>query len=134
MLIICQSCFNCRNNFLKCKLIEKKSISKILSTVLFIGCTVFVGIRGNKCFEKYLEKPEVVGVSYKFSGKMPFPSFSICTRDNDTYNDFVFEECNLKKVDYITNGPWVGTGNANCTNPKGKKKTYFSKVTKFDLK
>ena len=106
---------------LKCKLIEKKSISKILSTILFIGCTVFVGIRGNKCFEKYLEKPEVVGVSYKFGGKIPFPSFSICTRDNDTYNDFIFEQCNMKKVDYITNGPWVGTGNEYCTNPKGKK-------------
>ena len=55
----------------------QKIASTITSTALFIGCSIFVAIRGYKCFDKYLKEPEAIKISYKFSGLLPFPSITM---------------------------------------------------------
>ena len=56
----------------------RKIWSKIFSASLFIGCLIFVLIRGYKCSIKYLSKPEGLDMSFEFSGALPFPSMTFC--------------------------------------------------------
>ena len=56
----------------------RKIWSKIFSASLFIGCLIFVLIRGYKCSMKYLNKPEGLDMSFEFSGALPFPSMTFC--------------------------------------------------------
>ena len=104
---------NCKN--IRC---SRKIASNISSTALFIGCTIFVAIRGYKCFDKYLNEPEAVDISYKFSGILPFPSITICTKKEDTFNLEVLNKCQLSKEEYLNTGPLIGNGSSNCTDPK----------------
>ena len=94
----------------------KKVVSTIFSSALFIGCTIFVIARGQKCFNKYMKEPEAVDVSYKFNGDLIFPSFTIMLK-NDWKSDIV-EKCQLNMDDYIKTGPWVVSENPNCSDPK----------------
>ena len=63
---------NC--NGLQCR----KTLSKLFSASLFIGCLIFVLIRGYKCSMKYLNKPEGLDMSFEFSGALSFPSMTFC--------------------------------------------------------
>ena len=72
----------------------------------------------NRCFEKYVTKPEAVSISYKFTGEIGFPSFTFCTNYENAYNNEVLQKCGLNFSDYSRKGPWVGKGNKNCTDPK----------------
>ena len=56
----------------------RKIWSKIFSASLFIGCLIFVLIRGYKCSIKYLSKPEGLDMSFEFSGELSFPSMTFC--------------------------------------------------------
>ena len=117
----------------KSNFLDKKTISQIISTLLFIGCSLFVAIRGQKCFSKYLEKPQVAPISYEFNGKMNFPSLTICLGVDNAYKDHIFHECQLDKSDYIENGPWVGTGKADCTDPKVLFNQATAKLEDLDI-
>ena len=57
---------------------SRKTLSKLFSASLFIGCLIFVLIRGYKCSIKYLKKPEGLDMSFEFSGELPFPSMTFC--------------------------------------------------------
>ena len=83
------------------------------STTLFFGCTIFVLIRGYKCFEKYMKKPQAVDISFKHTEKTVFPSFTLCPFE--PYKKKVLDECQINKTKYIKKGHWIGTGNKNCT-------------------
>ena len=86
---------------------NKKNLSTVFSTVLFLGCAIFVASRGYICFEKFLGKPEKVDISFKFTGTQKFPSISICTKQ--FFNEDVFDECQLSVADYTSkeNPVWV---------------------------
>ena len=58
----------------------EKVASITFSAILFFGCAAFVIHRGYECFSKYLEEPEAVDISYKFTGQLPFPALTVCTR------------------------------------------------------
>ena len=83
-----------------------------------MGCTNFVVYRGYRCFDKYLKKPKHSEVSYESSKNHPFPSITLCTSQNASYNDELMKKCQLKRLDYLWRGPWVGKGGINCTDPK----------------
>ena len=87
-----------------------------ISTILFLGCIVFVAYRGYRCFDKYLKKPEHTEISYKSSKSYPFPSFTLCASQNVSYNDNQMKECQLDRIKYIYGFQWVGKGGINCTN------------------
>ena len=57
----------------------QKALNWTFSTVLFVACAGFVIHKGYECFLKYMEGPEAVDISYKFTGESLFPSVSICT-------------------------------------------------------
>ena len=86
---------------------NKKNLSTVFSTVLFLGCAIFVASRGYICFEKFLGKPEKVDISFKFTGTQKFPSISICTKQ--FLNENVFDECQLSVANYTSeeNPVWV---------------------------
>ena len=86
---------------------NKKNLSTVFSTVLFLGCAIFVASRGYICFEKFLGKPEKVDISFKFTGTQKFPSISICTKQ--FFNEDVFDECQLSVANYTSreNPVWV---------------------------
>ena len=86
---------------------NKRILSTVFSTVLFLGCAIFVASRGYICFEKFLGKPEKVDISFKFTGTQKFPSISICTKQ--FFNEDVFDECQLSVANYTSkeNPVWV---------------------------
>ena len=57
----------------------QKILDWTFSTALFLACAGFVIQKGYECFSKYMEDPEAVDISYKFTGESIFPSVSICT-------------------------------------------------------
>ena len=64
----------------KQNMVEKKKIAlKTISRILFLFCSIFVFLRGKDCFSKYLSKPQSVDYSYRLSGRLPFPSITICS-------------------------------------------------------
>ena len=86
---------------------NKRILSTLFSTVLFLGCAIFVATRGYICFEKFLSKPEKVDISFKFTGTQKFPSISICTQR--WFNEDVLNECQLSEANYTSkeNPVWV---------------------------
>ena len=100
------------------KLCTKNKCYAIFSSILFIGCTAFVAYRGYSCFDKYLKKPKHLEVSYEASKNHPFPSFTICASQNNSYNYDQLKECQIEASGYLWSGPWVGKGGSNCTDPK----------------
>ena len=99
-------------------ILDKNSLSKMFTSLLFIGCALFVIFRGEKCLQKFLNKPEKTQISYKFNGNMNFPRITICETDEDAYENDILGQCQLNKDDYTKNGPWFGSGNSFCKNPK----------------
>ena len=99
-------------------MLVKNLLSYIFTTLIFIGCAIFVIIRGQKCFQKFLEKPQSTSISYEFTGNLKFPTISICETKEDAYDENVLEQCQLNKDDYTKNGPWSGIGDSFCKNPK----------------
>jgi hypothetical protein len=55
----------------------QKALNWTFSTTLFIACAGFVIQKGYECFTKYMEDPEAVDISYKFTGESIF-NISIC--------------------------------------------------------
>ena len=98
-------------------ILEKNSVSKMFTSVLFIGCGLFVIFRGEKCFQKFLDKPQKAPISYAFNGNMKFPALIICETDEDAYENDILGQCHLNKDDYTKNGPWSGSGNSFRENP-----------------
>ena len=96
----------------------KNLLSKFFTVSIFIGCTTFVAIRGTKCFQKFLEKPQNSKMSYQFIGSQIFPKITICEIEEDSYDNEALTQCGLNVDNYIENGPWVGSGNDLCINPK----------------
>ena len=99
-------------------MLVKNVLSYIFTTLLFIGCAIFVIIRGQKCFQKFLEKPQKTQISYEFTGNIDFPVITICETKEDAYDENVFEQCQLNVSDYKKNGPWSSNGDSFCRNPK----------------
>ena len=99
-------------------MLVKNLLSYIFTTFIFIGCAIFVIIHGQKCFLKFLEKPQKAQISYEFTGIIDFPAISICETKDDTYDNDILEQCQLNKDDYTENGPWSGSGESFCENPK----------------
>ena len=95
------------------KITKRKVISAFFSISLFAGCAIFVSIRGYKCFEKYLKKPQAVDISFQDTRKSIFPSFTLCPFE--PYKKKVLDECQINETEYKNGGPWVGNGNQNCT-------------------
>ena len=114
-------------------MLVKNVLSYIFTTLLFIGCAIFVIIRGQKCFQKFLEKPQKAQISYEFNGHMIFPAITICETKEDTYDENVLQQCQLNKDDYIKNGPWSGSGNSFCKNPKDLYKKVSFKPKDLDI-
>ena len=81
-------------------MLVKNVLSYIFTTLLFIGCAIFVIIRGQKCFQKFLEKPQKTQISYEFTGNIDFPVITICETKEDAYDENVFEQCQLNISDY----------------------------------
>ena len=106
-------------------MLVKDVLSYIFTTLLFIGCAIFVIIRGQKCFQKFLEKPQKTQISYEFTGNIDFPVITICETKDDAYDNRILEQCQLNKDDYTKNGPWSGSGDSVCENPK----ELYNKVT-----
>ena len=104
MTRVTNSAISSRENF---NAKNKRILSTVFSTVLFLGCAIFVASRGYICFEKFLGKPEKVDISFKFTGTQKFPSISICTKQ--FFNEDVFEECQLSVANYTSeeNPVWV---------------------------
>ena len=100
------------------QLFNKNNFIVFVSTILFIGCATFVAFRGYKCFEKYFMQPEHSEISYKPSKNHPFPSFTFCASEKNSYNDDLMKECQLERSEYLDGGKWVGKGGINCTDPK----------------
>ena len=96
---------------------NRRNCYAFFSSILFIGCTAFVTYRGYSCFDKYLKKPKHSEVSYEASKNHPFPSFTICASQNDSYNYDQLKECQIEAWRYLWSGPWVGKGGSNCTDP-----------------
>ena len=96
----------------------KNNFVVFVSTVLFIGCAAFVAFRGYRCFDKYFKKPELTEISYQSSKNHPFPSFSLCFSEKDSYNYNQMKECQLEHSEYLDGVQWVGKGGVNCTDPK----------------
>ena len=99
-------------------MLVKNCLSSTFTILLFIGCTIFVIIRGQKCFLKFLKKPQKAQISFEFTGNMEFPAVTICGTKEEAYDKKVFEQCQLNKDNYIKNGPWSGNGNSFCEDPK----------------
>ena len=100
------------------QLFDKNNAYAFVSSILFIGCTVFVVYRGYLCFDKFLKKPENSKVSFESTKNQPFPSFTLCASQNVSYNDNQMKECQLDRSKYLDGSQWVGKGGINCTNPK----------------
>ena len=100
------------------QLFTKNNCYIFVSTILFIVCTAFVAYRGYKCFDKYYKKPKHSEVSYESSKNHPFPSFTLCASYNVSYNEELIQKCQIKPLDYVWGGPWVGKGGINCTDPE----------------
>ena len=75
------------------QLFTKKNFLAFVSTILFIGCAAFVAFRGYKCFDKYLKKPQHSEISFESSKNHPFPSFTLCLSEVDSYNTNLLKEC-----------------------------------------
>ena len=106
------------------------------STLLFIICFSFVVFKGYECFQKFFNKPEVVSMSYQFSGKVSFPLITFCPQPENKYqstngkilvkifelilywftkfliaeplpyNKIILKKCGLLQKNYILEGPW----------------------------
>ena len=65
---------------LKCNEQYLGFITTSFRVILFLLCTTFVVHRGYECFKKYMNKPEAIDLSYKFTGsdEVPFPSLTFC--------------------------------------------------------
>lgn len=100
----------------KC-ILDKNSFSKMFTSLLFVGCALFVIFHGEKCFQKFLDKPQKTLISYEFNGNVNFPEITICETDEDAYDNNVLGQCQLSKDDYTKNGPWSGSENSFCKNP-----------------
>ena len=103
------------------QLFTKKNFVVFISTILFIGCAAFVAFRGYKCFDKYLKKPQHSEISFQSSKNHPFPSFTLCLSEKDSYNTDQLKKCQLEPSDYYIvyiGSQWVGKGGINCTDPK----------------
>ena len=100
------------------QLFTKNNFLVFISTVLFIGCSAFVAFRGYKCFDKYLKKPQHSEISFQSSKNHPFPSFTLCLSEKDSYNTDLLKKCQLEPYDYKIGSQWVGIGGINCTDPK----------------
>ena len=71
------------------KVKNKKIALNAISCIFFLICSIFVFLRGKDCFSKYFSKPQFVDTSYRLSGRMPFPSFTICNKG--LYNWWAFK-------------------------------------------
>ena len=100
------------------QLFTKNNFLAFVSTILFMGCTAFVAFRGYKCFDKYLKKPQNSEISFQSSKNHPFPSFTLCLSEKDSYNFDQLKKCQLEPSDYVFGAQWVGKGEINCTDPK----------------
>ena len=100
------------------QLFNKNNAYAFVSSILFIGCAVFVVYRGYLCFDKFLKKPENSKVSFESTKNQPFPSFTLCASENVSYNDNQMKECQLDRIKYLEGSQWVGKGGNNCTDPK----------------
>ena len=102
------------------QLFSKNNAYTFVSSLLFLGCAVFVAYRGYLCFDKFLKKPKHSEVSFESSTNHPFPSFTLCASANVSYNEDQLKKCQLEWSEYVEveGGQWVGKGGINCTNPK----------------
>lgn len=108
---------------------NKKPLSTGFTALLFVACAIFVAVRGYKCFEKYLAKPEVVSTAFRFNGKAFFPSFTFCAKkDPEPYKKAVLEKCNLSLTDYTKSPKWTG----NCTQTSPPKSLYEAATAKVE--
>ena len=59
--------------------------------IIFLSCTTFVIHRGYECFKKYMDKPEAIDLTYKFTGsdEIPFPSLTFCPY-NTSFDRYLF--------------------------------------------
>ena len=114
-------------------MLVKNLLSYIFTTLLFIGCAIFVIIRGQKCFLKFLENPQKVQISYEFTGNIDFPAITICETKDDAYDNNILEQCQLNKDDYKKNGPWSGSGDSFCENAKELYNKVSFKPTDLDI-
>ena len=100
------------------QLFSKNNAYTFVSSLLFLGCAVFVAYRGYLCFDKFSKKPIHSEVSFESSMNHPFPSFTLCASANVSYNDDQLKKCQLEWDEYVFGGQWVGEEGINCTNPK----------------
>ena len=92
----------------------KLSLKDYLYVIFFLGCLTFVSHRGLTCFRKFISKPEGVDISYHFSGREPFPSFTFC----HPLPERIVNECNISSTDYRNGYKWnTFNGSQNCTDP-----------------
>ena len=75
------------------QLFSKNNAYAFVSSLLFLGCAVFVAYRGYLCFDKFLKKPKHSEVSLESSTNHPFPSFTLCASANVSYNDDQLKKC-----------------------------------------
>lgn len=101
---------------------------RAFSAVVFVGCCIYVFIRGYDCISCFLDKPQAVNSRYAFAGNETFPSFTFCPLYQNQMKPFVipkpyktevFFRCNLSFTTYNSIGPWSAqAGGENCTDPK----------------
>ena len=115
------------------QIFNKNNAVALFSSMLFIGCAAFVGVRSYKCFDKYLKRPEAVSVSYELNDGNTFPSFTFCSDKKETYDEKILNECQIDVKDYMYYGHWVGNGSLNCTDPKVLHNQAVIKIENFGI-
>lgn len=84
-----------------------KCLEWIFSSLLFVGCFIFVLYRGAKCFEKYMERPRTMDVTYVNQTLVDFPALTFCPEyfgetpafGPMAYNLNILEECQISGHD-----------------------------------
>ena len=72
----------------------RKQLKDFVSTIFFIGCVIYVAIRGYKCFVKFSRKPQSNHISYEFTPKVIFPSISFCPAEEFQIKIEELSKCN----------------------------------------
>lgn len=102
---------------------------RAFSSLVFIGCLIYVIIRGLDCIACFRKKPQAVNSRYAFAGNQTFPSFTFCPLYQNQFKPFVipkayktekFYRCNLSFTTYASIGPWAAPNAADetCADPK----------------
>ena len=98
-----------------------------LQTCFSIGiqflCITFVLWQTWECIVKYTKSPQGTETHVAFTGKVAFPSITVCSSQtgnkNMPYNESILKLCQINSSDYIEHTQWISfSGPELCQDPK----------------